>query len=77
MKMGNWSGSPTPIYDPATGNLDTSGRTSFAGNIIPSNRFDKASRKMVEMVAVSRRLANIQAPGPGCPPNHLGSGGWG
>jgi hypothetical protein len=40
MKAGNLSASPTPIYDPSTGNADGTGRTPFPGNIIPTNRID-------------------------------------
>jgi Carboxypeptidase regulatory-like domain len=40
MKAGNLSASPTPIYDPNTGNADGSGRTPFPGNIIPLSRID-------------------------------------
>jgi hypothetical protein len=40
MKLGNLSASPTPIYDPKTGNADGSGRAPFPGNIIPTNRID-------------------------------------
>ena len=35
MKLGDLSDSPTPIYDPRTGNPDGSGRTPFPGNKIP------------------------------------------
>ena len=35
MRRGDLSASPTPIYDPATGAADGSGRTAFAGNVIP------------------------------------------
>lgn len=37
-RNGNFSASKNPIYDPATGNADGSGRTAFANNIIPANR---------------------------------------
>ncbi|RZU29062.1 TonB-dependent receptor [Edaphobacter modestus] len=40
MKAGDLSASPTPIYDPATGNPDGSGRTPFPGNRIPTARID-------------------------------------
>jgi Carboxypeptidase regulatory-like domain len=40
MKAGNLAASPTPIYDPRTGNADGSGRTPFPGNIIPHDRID-------------------------------------
>ncbi len=37
---GNMTGSGNPIYDPATGNPDGTGKTPFPGNIIPISRFD-------------------------------------
>jgi hypothetical protein len=40
MRTGNLSASPTPIYDPATGNPTGTGRTAFPGNIIPLSRID-------------------------------------
>ena len=40
MKVGNLSASPTPIYDPATGNASGTGRKQFPGNIIPQSRID-------------------------------------
>ena len=40
MKAGNLSASPTPIYDPMTGNVDGTGRTPFPGNMIPGSRID-------------------------------------
>lgn len=38
IRNGNFSAVGTTIYDPATGKADGSGRTPFAGNIIPANR---------------------------------------
>src|SRR3954454_12265448 len=40
MKGGNLAASPTAIYDPSTGNANGTGRTRFAGNIIPVSRID-------------------------------------
>ena len=40
MKNGNLSASPTAIYDPMTGATSGTGRSPFAGNIIPANRID-------------------------------------
>jgi hypothetical protein len=37
-RTGNLSGAASVVYDPQTGNADGTGRTPFAGNIIPSNR---------------------------------------
>ncbi len=38
MRTGDFSGTGVIIYDPLTGNPDGTGRTPFAGNIVPSNR---------------------------------------
>jgi hypothetical protein len=53
MRAGDFSGSTTPIYDPATGNPDGTGRTAFPGNRIPQNRWDPIALKI---------LANIPLP---------------
>ena len=47
MKAGDLSASPTPIYDPATGSPDGSGRTAFPGNIIPLNRIDPGIQALI------------------------------
>ena len=48
MRNGDFSASPTPIYDPATGNASTGvGRTAFPGNIIPRDRFDPIVQKLI------------------------------
>ena len=44
---GNFSASPTPIYDPTTGNANGTGKTPFAGNIIPLSRFDPVTLKII------------------------------
>jgi hypothetical protein len=46
-RTGNFSGAPTIIYDPATGNADGTGRTPFANNIIPDNRISPIVKKML------------------------------
>jgi Carboxypeptidase regulatory-like domain/TonB dependent receptor len=49
-KAGNFSSeSATPIYDPATGNPDGSGRTAFSGNQIPISRFSPISQKILAL----------------------------
>ncbi len=51
MRRGDFSGSPNPIYDPATGNLTTgAGRTPFAGNIIPQDRIDPIVKKILPLI---------------------------
>jgi hypothetical protein len=45
-KAGDFSGVTTIIYDPKTGNADGSGRTAFAGNMIPTARLDPIAQKL-------------------------------
>jgi hypothetical protein len=45
-KNGDFSAVPTVIYDPNTGNANGTGRTPFAGNIIPTNRIDSIAQKI-------------------------------
>jgi len=47
MRRGDFSASPTPIYDPLTGAANGSGRTPFPGNIIPQNRLDPIVQKLI------------------------------
>ncbi len=43
--------SPTPIYDPFTGNLNNGqGRTQFRGNMIPANRINALSAKILSNI---------------------------
>ncbi len=47
MRRGDFSASATPIYDPLTGAANGSGRTAFAGNVIPANRLDPIVQKLI------------------------------
>jgi outer membrane receptor protein involved in Fe transport len=68
MRNGDFSASPTPIYDPRTGNANGSGRTPFAGNIIPRERFDAIALKL---------LADLPLPNlPGLADNYFASGDY-
>ncbi len=50
-RTGDLSGSPTTIYDPATGDPMTGiGRTPFPGNIIPPNRINPVSAKILSLI---------------------------
>ncbi len=49
-RTGDLSASPTPIYDPLTGATDGSGRTAFAGNVIPANRIDPTVKKLLALL---------------------------
>ncbi|PWU05464.1 MAG: hypothetical protein C5B51_14470 [Terriglobia bacterium] len=51
MKAGNLSGSPTPIYDPATGSPDGGGRTPFPNNAIPADRIDRGVQSFLNQAA--------------------------
>jgi hypothetical protein len=42
-RAGNFSAYPSIIYDPNTGNANGTGRTAFAGNIIPAYRLSTAA----------------------------------
>ena len=61
MKSGNLSGSPTPLYDPLTGNADGTGRTAFGGNIIPASRIDRGVQALIDTGA----WPNPNQPGTG------------
>jgi hypothetical protein len=50
IRRGDMSASPTPIYDPATGNANGTGRTAFVGNQIPVNRMDPIALKIQSML---------------------------
>ncbi|HET6218493.1 MAG TPA: TonB-dependent receptor [Acidobacteriaceae bacterium] len=43
------NGAVVPIYDPATGNPDGTGRTQFPGNVIPASRIDPISLKYIQL----------------------------
>ena len=47
VRRGDLSASPTPIYDPLTGAADGSGRTAFAGNVIPASRLDPIVQRLI------------------------------
>jgi outer membrane receptor protein involved in Fe transport len=47
MRNGDFSASPTAIYDPLTGNANGTGRTAFQGNIIPRERWDAIALKLI------------------------------
>jgi hypothetical protein len=50
LRRGDLSASPTPIYDPFTGNPNGSGRTAFAGNIIPGDRIDPTAQRLLALL---------------------------
>ncbi len=52
-KNGDFSAVSTVIYDPNTGNADGTGRTPFAGNVIPTNRIRFHRAENPELLPVS------------------------
>lgn len=49
-RTGNLSAATQPVYDPATGDVDSLGRTPFPGNIIPSNRISPITAKILALI---------------------------
>ena len=68
MRSGDFSASPTPIYDPLTGAANGSGRTAFSGNIIPRERFDPIVQKLIADLP----LPNL----PGLADNYFATGDY-
>jgi hypothetical protein len=64
-RNGNFSAAATTIYDPRTGNPDGTGRTPFAGNIIPAGRISPIAQRI---------LANV--PLPNIPGARLGTNNY-
>jgi hypothetical protein len=50
MRTGDLSATGATIYDPLTGNKDGTGRTPFAGNIIPASRIDAAAAALAGLL---------------------------
>jgi hypothetical protein len=52
LRRGDLSASSNPIYDPATGAANGTGRTPFEGNIIPPERIDPIALKLISLMPV-------------------------
>lgn len=50
MRKGDFTGTGTTIYDPTTGAANGTGRTPYAGNIVPASLFDPASVYMQNLI---------------------------
>ncbi len=57
-RTGDLSGSPTNIYDPATGASNGSGRTPFPGKIIPANRISPIAQRILGFVEAPNRAVS-------------------
>src|SRR5262245_50173103 len=49
-RAGDFSTSPTRIYDPATGNPDGTGRTPFPNNVIPADRISPIAKAILAKI---------------------------
>lgn len=58
MRTGDFSATGTTIYDPLTGNPDGTGRSPFAGNMIPANRISSAAAKLTSLLPSLTRPAS-------------------
>jgi len=68
MRAGDFSASPTPIYDPNTGTTTGAGRTAFAGNLIPRSRLDSIALKLIETLPAPNQ--------PGLTNNYFATGDY-
>jgi hypothetical protein len=59
----NANGSQQVIYDPATGNPDGTGRTPFAGNVIPANRIHPIASRILRDLIPLPNTAGVGAVG--------------
>jgi hypothetical protein len=50
VRAGNFSAYNVNIYDPLTGDVNGTGRTAFAGALIPTNRIHPAAAKMLALI---------------------------
>jgi hypothetical protein len=50
------------VFDPATGNPDGTGRTPFAGNIIPANRISPIATRLLNLLPAPNQPTNDAAP---------------
>jgi hypothetical protein len=62
LKQGNFSAAGTTIYDPNTGAANGTGRTPFAGNLIPASRFASASVKMISLMPEPNQASAATTP---------------
>jgi Carboxypeptidase regulatory-like domain/TonB dependent receptor-like, beta-barrel len=61
-RNGDFSASPTRLYDPATGNPDGTGRTPFPNNVVPADRISPIAKAILAKIPAP----NIEA-APGQP----------
>jgi hypothetical protein len=47
-RAGDFTASPTQIYDPLTGAASGTGRTAFSGKVIPTSRISPIARRILD-----------------------------
>ena len=50
LRRGDFTGTGTTIFDPATGNANGTGRQPFPGDVITADRIDPAAQKMLQLI---------------------------
>jgi hypothetical protein len=67
-RTGDFSDVNARLFDPLTGNVNGSGRTEFAGSVIPANRISPIAAKVMALVPLPNLpgyTSNYYASGPG------------
>jgi outer membrane receptor protein involved in Fe transport len=65
-RSGDFSSTKTQIFDPSTGAVNGTGRTAFAGNIIPQNRISPVARAILSRLPLPNlpgQVSNYEASG--------------
>ena len=60
LRQGQFESTGTNIYDPLTGLANGTGRTVFAGDMVPSSRFATASVKMMQLMPEPNQVVGSQ-----------------
>ncbi|MBI4893681.1 MAG: TonB-dependent receptor [Acidobacteria bacterium] len=68
MRQGNFNGTGTTLYDPATGAANGTGRSPFPNNTVPADRMDPASTYMQNLIPAPNQSV--------FPNNYLAVGGY-
>ena len=69
MRKGDFNGTGTTLFDPATGNADGTGRLPFANNTVPASSLDPAAAYMQNLIPLPNQQ-NV------FPNNYLAVGGY-
>src|SRR5260370_17736563 len=70
LRGGDFNGTGTTVYDPNTGNVDGTGRTPFAVNVIPTNRIHPPPAYITALIPPPNQQAGVY------PNNYLAIGDY-